>query len=136
MILPLRRTHRRAMCALALALPVLFIAGLMARRPLVREESAGDRIGLLSPNGAEILVDARELWAGGVDAPDALIYWTAEEPDLTILPTAARLVGSLEAARHGALPLPTGGAGRGYLVLYSLAWHKPVAKAKVPKEMS
>lgn len=135
MIQPLRDLHRRSFVLLAVALPTLFIAGLLVRRPLVPPERVSDRISLVLPSGAEAVVDSRELWGSAVDDPDPLVYWTAASASPDSLPGDARLLGSLDAARHGHITVPADTGGRGYLILYSLAWRKPVARASVPKEM-
>jgi len=135
MIQPLRRRHRYSFVALAVVLPAIFTAGLTARRPLVPIQPHSDRILLTMPSGAAMVTGARELWGSAVDAPDLLVYWTADEPELASLPVNARLLGSLDAARREALRVPQGNRNRGYLILYSLAWQKPVGRARVPKEM-
>ncbi len=135
MIQPLRRYHRFSFYTLGVLLPVLFAAGLVARRPLVIAEPASDRIHLTMSNGTAIVTDSRELWGSSVDDPDVLVYWTEEEPELDSLPVNAQLLGSLQTGRSGELRLPHGDRNRGHLILYSLAYQKPVAKARVPKEM-
>jgi len=135
MIQPLRRYHRYAFLALAPLLPAIFAAGLAARRPLIAITPAADRIHLTLASGTAIVTAPRELWGTAVDDPDPLIYWTAEEPDITALPANARFLGSLASARRAPLHLPPDSQSRGYLILYSLAWQKPVARALVPKEM-
>ena len=135
MIQPLRRYHRFSFYTLGIVLPVLFSAGLVARRPLVIVEPTSDRIHLTMPNSTAMVTDSRELWGSAVDDPDVLVYWTEDEPELDSLPVRAHLLGSLQAARSGALRVPRGDRNRGHLILYSLAYQKPVAKARVPKEM-
>jgi hypothetical protein len=73
-----------------------------------------------------MVYDSRDLWGDAVDAPDPLIYWSDNAN------AAKRLLGSLNAARHEALRVP---ARPGYLILYSLAWRKPLASVPVPEEM-
>jgi hypothetical protein len=135
MIQPLRRYHRFSFYTLGVLLPVLFSAGLVARRPLVSIEPTSERIHLTMPNGTAIVTDSRELWGSAVDDPDLLVYWTENEPGLDSLPVNAHLLGGLPSAHSGALRVPRGDRNRGYLILYSLAYQKPVAKARVPKEM-
>jgi hypothetical protein len=135
MIQPLRRYHRFSFYTLGVLLPVLFSAGLVARRPLVSLQPASDRIHLTMPSGTAVVTDSRELWGGAVDDPDLLVYWAEDEPELDSLPVNARLLGSLQSAHTGVLRVPGGDRNRGYLILYSLAYQKPVAKARVPKEM-
>jgi len=135
MIQPLRRYHRFSFYLLGILLSMLFSAGLVARRPLVIVEPTSDRIRFTMPNGTAMVTDSRELWGRAVDDPDLLVYWTEDEPDLESLPVNAHLLGSLQSARSGVLRVPHGDRNRGYLILYSLAYQKPVAKARVPKEM-
>jgi hypothetical protein len=135
MIQPLRRYHRFSFYALGVLLPVLFSAGLVARRPLVNVEPTSDRVQLTVPNGTVMVTDSRKLWGKAVDDPDVLVYWTEDEPELDSLPVNARLLGSLQSGHRKALRVPRGDRNRGYLILYSLAYQKPVAKARVPKEM-
>ena len=135
MIQPLRRYHRYASMALAALLPVMFVAGLAARRPLVRAEPTSDRIHLTMPRGTAMVTDSRELWGIDVDDPDVLVYWTENEPGLESLPVNAKLLGSLDSGRREVLRVPQGDRSRGYLILYSVAFQKPVARASVPGEM-
>jgi hypothetical protein len=134
MIQPLRRTHRIAFALLTAALPAVFVAGLAARRPPAPAERVSDRISLMLASGTEVVADARELWGAAVDAPDPLVYWIEDSPPGNSLPANARLLGSLAFARRAHLEVPAG-SGRGYLILYSLAWRKVVASAPVSKEM-
>ena len=135
MIQPLRRYHRYSFFALAAILPAIFGAGLAARRPLVGVTANSDRIHFALPSGTVLVTDSRQLWGNTVDAPDVLVYWTEDEPDPESLPVNARLLGSLAAARREALKVPSGERTRGYLILYSLAQQKSVARARVPKEL-
>jgi hypothetical protein len=96
-----------------------------------------DRITLRLPNGTEMVVDSRELWGNGVDAPDPLIYWTAEAGGGSGRGPSgpagdAQFVGALAHSRQAALVLPASG---GYLLLYSLAHREVLARAPTPKEM-
>ena len=134
MIQPLRQYHRYAFTVLAAVLPAIWVAGLAARRPIVIAEPGPCRIELATAGGNRLEVDARELWGSAVDAPDALIYWSEEAPAAEHLPVKARLLGSLQSARHGAIFIPSGEKGRGYLLLYSLAWQKLAGTTPVPKE--
>jgi hypothetical protein len=78
MIRPLRDAHRRATLALALALPVLFIAGLVTRHSW-RADS-----------GPQALT-----------GPDVLVYWSAAEPVGDRLPPDAKVIGE---AQRGSMP--------------------------------
>jgi hypothetical protein len=134
MIQPLRRAHRITFALLTAALPAVFVAGLTARRPQAPAERVSDRISLVLASGTEVVADARDLWGTAVDAPDPLVYWSERSPARDSLPANARLLDSLAFARRAHLQVPAG-AGRGYLILYSLAWRKVVASAPAPKEM-
>src|SRR5215470_18079410 len=103
MIQPLRRYHRFSFYLLGVLLPVLFSAGLVARRPLVTVEPTSDRIHLTMPNGTAMVTDSRGLWGSAVDDPDLLVYWTEDEPELDSLPVSARMLGSLQSGRMGVL---------------------------------
>jgi hypothetical protein len=135
-IQPLRRYHRYSFLALAALLPLFFAAGIKERHPLVIIAPVAVRIHLTMASGTAIVTDPRELWGSAVDDPDLLVYWTQDEPDLVTLPANARFLGSLDSARRETLRVPPGKKDCGYLILYSLAWQKPVARARVPKEMS
>jgi hypothetical protein len=135
MIQPLRRYHRCSFYLLGVLLPVLFSAGLVARRPIVNLQPTSERIHLTMPSGTAMVTDSRGLWGRAVDDPDLLVYWTEDEPDLESLPVNAHLLGSLQSGRSGVLRVPRGDRNRGYLILYSLAYQNPVAKVRVPKEM-
>jgi hypothetical protein len=126
---PLRRAHRSIWLALAAALPTLLAGGLAFRPPQITEERVMDRITFRLPNGTEMVTDSRELWGSAVDAPDPLVYWSKGVPNSI---AEAYLVGSLQEGRRAVLPLP---AGRGYLLLYSLAHREVLASAAAPKEM-
>jgi hypothetical protein len=78
MIRPLRDAHRRVTLALAIALPVLFAAGLATRHQWHSEA------------GSQVLA-----------APDVLVYWSATEPKGDQLPQDARIIGE---AKRGSLP--------------------------------
>lgn len=132
MIQPLRAWHRRAAIALAGALPVIFVAGVLARKApapgnatitwdanapaQIRWRAAvpvrlGTRLATArrSDDGTWLEVQARDLLE-----PDVLVYWSAAAPNGNALPAKSRLLGSI-AARTLQLP------GGGYAVMYSLA---------------
>jgi len=129
MIQPLRRYHRYAFLSLSAALPVLLVAGLALRPVTAPSERIPDRITLIMPSGTESIADARELWGSAVDEPDPLVYWSASD-SATI--QDARFLGSLALGRGGGLLVPQ---PAGYLVLYSPAHAKALAKSPVPKEV-
>ena len=135
MIQALRRHHRSSFFALTAVLVVTLIALLIPRRPMTQVERAAGRIHLITPSGTAMVTDPRSLWGGAVDHAEMLVYWAEDKPDLESLPMNARLLGSLDSGRRGVLRVPRGERSRGYLILYSPASEKPVAKAEVPREM-
>ena len=146
MIRALRTQHRVTITALALILPVLFIAGLRARRPmppvpsLPESESGFDRrsgftlwdgIGLkvrfeVSTIGrAKTFLDV--IPVRGFDEPDLLLYWDDRKPETGKLSEKAVLLGSLKGARPSRLVVPQSvPASMGYVVLFSLVNQKVV----------
>ncbi len=147
MIRPLRQRHRTMMVLLVLAVPALFVAGLMVRPtpPVVPElilDSPGSRV--------EVASWADDLWHGarirtGFTSEDAwvlepmdelaspLLYYapSAVTTPLSSLPQGAILLGSLSGSRsvvrraHGV----TEGAT---LILYDLQRQKVTAWAVLP----
>lgn len=65
---PLRAWHRRIVFGLAVALPLLFAAGLATRHPV-----------------------RRAIEAPGAGAPDVLVYWSPSKPAGKALPQGALL---------------------------------------------
>jgi hypothetical protein len=146
MIQPLRTGHRRAMFALAAALPVLFVAGLVARKSpapanqAVRwEGGAGAQVQWrqatpfrLGSTEATIRESADGTWLEiqpGADplTPDLLVYWSATAPSRDALPPDSHLLGTLAGRRAQRMQLP-GSAQQthGYVMVYSLA-HQSLA---------
>ncbi|MFO1475317.1 MAG: hypothetical protein U1F98_01540 [Verrucomicrobiota bacterium] len=145
MIYPLRRRHRHIVISLGVLLPIAFVAGIAARRPVPEMESlpAGlssyperfsavewERSDLFATNRMQV----RLLSQGGIGGsfavqcaaapdflkPDLIVYWAAGNPGITdTLPDNARLLGTFGPQP---LPLPDDSRGAsGVLVLYSLA---------------
>jgi hypothetical protein len=158
MIRPLRQRHRRTMIALGIVLPMAFVIGIAARRPVPvmgelpmalvpvagNWESAGPErsdlftkapvtVRLLRVPG-ETRVSAVQLSAGkDFLKPDLLVYWVAGAVRVTDkLPDQAVLLGVFQTSV--ALPLPRNApATGGSLVLYSLADQEVVvASAPLP----
>jgi hypothetical protein len=154
MIRPLRQRHRRTFLVLGIFLPVAFVVGLAARKPLPEIDSLPSEI---SP---AINLFAVEVWsqadmfpkspvqirlmreqigkgkfavalAGAKDfvKPDLLVYWLDANPNVTnVLPDNAILLGAFNAPQ---LPLPaTAEKTAGLLVLYSLADNEIVDVSK------
>jgi hypothetical protein len=115
MIAPLRRTHRRTFALLAVALPLVFAAGLAARRP----PPAGSPLaleGATSRNGAFVLRVSSDLHIRAEPRalhPDPLLYWSETAP-ADELPAGAQLLGPLTARARYRLPTASG-----YVILYS-----------------
>ncbi len=142
MITRVRQFHRRAFFTLGLVLPVAFVAGMLARKPIpvsetipaalaakenfqavlpekkfsFRKNLAAARL-LRADNGPAIYaieISSTKMFA----APDVLVYWTADNsPGTNALPPDAVLLGALAASP---LLLPESKSG-GALILYSLA---------------
>jgi hypothetical protein len=157
MIRSLRTRHRVIFTALALALPALFAAGLLARRA-VPINRLPDRWLPEAPASAVLLAGQGKLWeefglatrvqTDEQDAarlvleiaptrewrePDALLYWSESLPVSGHLPEAAVLLGPLTGtqAQRFRLPEPASQAS-GHLILYSLAHQKVLATAELP----
>lgn len=149
MIAPLRRLHRRACVALAVAVPALLVAAIAARPgipinevlpsdsqpPQVRaakpvEWSRPDIVSSLefTAGGAtEIAIDARTL---AVD-PSVLVYWL-EPGETSEPPMTGRLLGAVRGAGRQRLSLPADSAIRGgRLALFSLAHDEVIATATI-----
>ena len=159
MIRPLRRLHRWAITVLAVVVPVLFAVGLAARRPnpvsalpaalappsseLVGVRSLGDlwpglavdaRIGFDPADPSRrllVLIPAEPL-----QAPDPLVFWSAERT-MASLPPSAVLLGGLAGAAPQTFQLPAAARpGPGFLILYSLAWGRVLAATALPLDLS
>jgi len=145
MILPLRRWHRCQVLALAILLPIAFVFGVLARKPVPTPAGLPPELtpGLLAAGKPvwdrdqifpKVPVSIR-LWGQSDHSgsftvsfsapadfikPDLMVYWIAGNPrPEDILPTNAILLGAFGPA---ALPLPDQAAvSDGRLVLYSLA---------------
>jgi hypothetical protein len=151
MIQPLRQCHRAAFAALAVLLPVAFIAGIAARKgaPVVAS-FPGVLNGSLDAS-ARVLRKESDLWPGrrirttlGVAAsglivefisgelvgPDVLVYWeTGEVQGTEGLSEKAQLLGGFSTGAPTPLPVHEGETGR--FTLYSLANHEIVARSKM-----
>ncbi len=146
MIQPLRTGHRRVMFTLAAALPVLFVAGLAARKSpapanqAVRwEGDGGSQVQWrpatpfrLGSTVATIRESADGIWLeiqSGADplTPDLLVYWSATAPSGDTLPPDSHLLGTLAGRRAQRIQLPgSARQTRGYVMVYSLA-HQSLA---------
>ena len=140
MIRPLRKRHRVTMVLLAVALPALLAAGLMARRPVPAVETLPEGIdpgatagaprtvtnleggGLVSmqlieaPSGVSVTLEVE----GVRGRPEWLVYWTpgTGSPGGR-LPDEAWLLGALEENRLNRFDLPEAAPGPvGRVILY------------------
>ena len=154
MILPLRRHHRRMFTVIAILLPVTFVAGVAARKPI---PATAPSDALLSPRQTfsqsgwnrsdlftnvairvQLLHDAANTnrIALQISTPkdfvkaDLLVYWLPVESMLKdTIPEDAVLLGAFVSGQP--LSVPPGLSGKpGSLVLYSLADHEIVETSK------
>lgn len=142
MIHSLRTGHRRVFMALALLLPLLFAAALVARRPptpqpldpRLRSAEAPflrtvwqrdglwegmrlrTRLLLGGDGGAYVELEAQE----PLRSPKLLLYWAPARPAGTQPGPGSRLLGALSAIWPQRFELPPGSADNGVLILYSL----------------
>ena len=158
MIRPLRTRHRVMVTVLAVTLPILFVAGLLARKPPAEMEALPEAIPFFSETYPRLLDEAPNLWGelailtrlhadatpashlavelhpeAYLKAPDVLVYWhvgalSAED----IIPDGAYLLGGLAGTRaqHFALP-DTALHTDGHLILYSLGHQQMIATASL-----
>ena len=139
-------------CTLGVLVPLAFVAGVAARRPVpasrsvptALESRASDFVTVLWTKadlwpGQRIITSLRRNAAGSVAVellirdlvrPDVLVYWAAgEETAVEGLPDTARLLGVLS----NSTPLPSPADARregGRFLLYSLADHEVVATSR------
>ena len=152
MIRTLRRTHQVAVCTLGLALPVLFGAGITARRPLPVATSIPSELTTGPSRFGNVLWTTTDLWRGqqittilredsaGIQSvefnfrklvrADVLVYWArGKQRDGDGLPEDAQLLGAF--AEGVILSLPPNIRGEeGRFILYSLAEHELVATSE------
>ncbi len=147
MIRPLRRTHRVIFFALGIALPVLFIGGLLARHaPLSAVQPIEDKLAQTN-GGTEFvlnrgsskftvrLIENRKgeaqreflvIPSSGFLAPDVFLYWSETQPGASISPNA-KLLGKLGPDELYRIPSGSGG----YFVLYSVAQNEVLGSIPV-----
>ncbi len=142
MIAPLRRAHRVATIALALAVPPAFALAIAAR-PALPPPGEIPAAWTADPAAGPLVFARDDLWqplairtrlfaaeAGGpvveiapladLEQPDVLVYWSAE-PDAERLPDGAHWLGRLAGASPRRFALPAEARARpGRLHLYSL----------------
>ena len=145
MILPLRQRHRRMFAVIGVLIPIAFVLGIAARRPVpavtaVPEELTGSSRPFASPTwersdlfmkraiGARLLRESGNTGRLAVELsaandfvkPDLLVYWADGKANLAdALPDNAILLGAFSSSP---LRLPQKATrSEGLLVLYSLA---------------
>ncbi len=153
MIRPLRKRHRAMIGVLGVVLPVAFVAGIAARKPLPTMATLPSAVVGDQPRFESLVWERDELWtqrpirtrlvidqmnrqavelsaAKDIARPDLIVYWAPGDPKLSEkLPDDAVLLGAY--GNNSALPLPAeAGKRNGVLVLYSLADHEIVAASK------
>lgn len=160
MIRPLRARHRRVVTVLAVLVPVVFVAGLLARQPVPAEDDLPRSVRPATPERwTAIEIDdvawgdlaLRTIWLAGPEPvaegprqrgvklrfledpriPDLLVYW-APTAEGRALSLEAHLLGAIGDRQERSWRLPPGAAGGGVLVLYSLARQEVVGTARVP----
>lgn len=149
MIRPLRQRHRLMVIALAVVLPIAFVAGVASRKPVPVADTLAFPANEAVMKFDSVLWERADLWtkreirtrlladgagrfavalslAKEIQKPDVLLYWAPGAPAVTDkLPDDAFLIGPLGRV---VLPLPaTAASGSGTLILYSLADHEVVA---------
>jgi hypothetical protein len=152
MILPLRQRHYHVFAVLGVLLPIAFVIGIAARKPIPHRPVPSLLAALRDsqtemwnrrdffpkiPVSARLLRGARgsfymvEFHPGsGFAKPDLLVYWVAGNPVIADkLPDNARLLGAFGASLPLQLPSDAISAG-GVLVLYSLADNEIVDTSK------
>ncbi len=126
MIQPLRTYHRRTFLVLAVVLPVIFVAGLAARRKTPPPKTEAMLLATSSGNGKKfsypILIwsdfpKVRLVAIKPLALPDALVYWSNETPARSDLPAGSIFLGRMDPALTYQLP----SAAPGFLVIYSPA---------------
>jgi hypothetical protein len=154
MILPLRQRHRRIAISLGVVLPILFIAGIAARKPVPSMPSLPSETGTFAPGPATRVWARSDLFAktavqvrlvrenvaNGRAAlefsatrdlvkPDLIVYWIAGNPKvIETLPDNALLLGAFSSP--SLLLPPKVSTESGVLVLYSLANNEIVDVSK------
>ncbi len=153
MIHPLRKRHRRMTLAIAIIVPVLFVAGLLSRQTVPATENAAAFQSNLSHEFSNELFSDKTLWgeldirtrvlSTGQDSvrlaleltphtplkiADVLVYWhSGNNGDGKTLPGGAFLLGTLSGLHQRLFPLPEPAVqSDGVVMLYSLAHRKVI----------
>jgi len=152
MIRSLRQRHRVIVCTLGVLLPVVFAAGLAARKPVPVAASLPLELAGRANDFGRVVWTKTDIWpaqriitslrqdsTGSVALelmirdlakPDVLVYWApGRTAAVEGLPDNARLLGAL--SNRSPLPIPADVRGEsGRFVLYSLADHEVLAASK------
>ena len=157
MITSLRNRHRVIVTALAFFVPIVFISGLMIRKPVPLSDRLPITHADLASGQASVLYEDKNLWKGqaiiirvgavesdrsnlflelqgtrNLAEPDVLVYWSESQSLPDGLSDNATLLGKLSGMENERLSLPErASANRGYLTIYSLAHRKIVATAEL-----
>jgi len=150
MIRPLRQRHQVTLCTLGVILPLAFVAGIAARKPVPVATALPPRLASNAKDLGKVVLTRTDLWPGqriitslrrnaagslaveftfrDLVKPDVLLYWATGKEGTAGngLPDNARLLGALS---NGApLPIPAEARGEaGRFILYSLADQEVVA---------
>ena len=150
MIAQLRRRHRQMAVAMALIIPAVYAAALLARRAPAREAAvpfatrptsgrtviaaqgvvSGVRLSAtVDPSGGLTLTAATPL-----RQPDLLLYWTGSETGASdSLPQDAILLGQVSGERSEGFRLPAARNNRaGHLLFFSLGHAQTVGSIALP----
>lgn len=149
MILSLRQRHRRMFAVIGVLLPIAFVVGVAARRPVPNVAQLPPELAAQTVESGATVWERPDLFAkvavsvrlsrnaagdltfactatGDFAKPDLIVYWaTGVASNLAVLPEAATLLGAFSA---GALRVPaTVAVQEGSLILFSLADQEIVA---------
>ncbi len=125
MIQPLRRLHLRIVITAAVVLPLVFLMGMLVRRPFPPVEIQLPRQCDWPAEFSGYLKSFKETLT-----PDALVYWSPVSPASQGLVPEARLLGALHGGYVSNAPLPSDG----YVLLYSLAQQKVIEARPVTRK--
>jgi hypothetical protein len=155
MIRPLRQRHYHTFIVLGFLLPIVFVFGMVARKPFPTMDALPDELAAPAQKFPAVLWERKDLFAkspiqvrlsrenpsqGSLAVafsaakdyfikPDLMVYWIAANPPINDrLPDQAKLLGGFDS---GDLPLPAEAAvTNGVLALYSLADNEIVDVSK------
>jgi len=158
MIRPLRVRHRRMIVLLAVALPLLVAAGLLARRPIPRMERLPEGLVSAAADSSAIGSPRVTSWDGGslraslrsgvddarpvvsiellqeLERPDLLVYWSGDIDAVSEgVPGDAELLGRLAGRHPIVFELPVEASdSEGRLILYSPTHDEFVTSFRLP----